>query len=185
MLTDVVNPPPPPARRPPLYRYGADLAALDELLYEVGGDVTDPTVCAAVAAWQQELHVGRAEKLDDTHAYLKRLEMERDSCATQAAEWKARRDARQAHIDAVRGGVKAHMERTGERKLASAKGVVFALVANGGVAPLLVPDGDRVPAEFLKVVTMIDGDKVRAAIAAGEDLDFASLGERCSHLRVR
>ena len=142
-------------------------------------------MCAAVTAWLDELHVGEAEKLDDCHAYWRHLEMERDAARQDAAESTRKANSRQERLDALKAALRTHLDRRGVRRLVSARGVAFALVANGGVAPLVVPDPDRVPAEYLKVVTMLDGDKVRAALAAGESLDFASLADRGSHLRVR
>ena len=174
-----------PARRPTLYQFGADLAALDDLLYECGGDVTDPAVCAAVEAWQNELHAGRAEKLDGVWGYLRQNEMEIAALGEDIAAATAKKRSRQARSDAVKAMVRVHMDRAGERTLTSAKGVTFRVVGNGGAAPLLVPDADRVPVEFLKTTVSVDNDKIRAALAAGAALDFAALDDRGNSLRIK
>ena len=174
-----------PARRPTLYQFGADLDALDDLLDELGGDVSDPAVEAAIDAWQAELHAGRAEKLDGIAGYDKQLTIEEAACLAEAKEWTAKAGRIARRKAAVRAGVKLHMDRAGEKKLFSAKGVTFAVVTNGGHAALIVPDADRVPVDFLKTTVSVDTAKIRDALAAGATLDFAALDDRGNSLRIK
>ena len=62
----------------------------------------------------------------------------------------------------------------------------FSLRKNGGVTPLIV-DKDRVPDEYMKVdIKLIpDNDKIRKALDAGEELDFAHFGERGMSLQIK
>lgn len=58
--------------------------------------------------------------------------------------------------------------------------------ANGGAAPLtvLAESPDDVPERFTKTKIEIDNTAIRSALDAGEELEFASLGERGHHIRV-
>lgn len=58
----------------------------------------------------------------------------------------------------------------------------FRIVNNGGVLPIVI-DGD-VPDSYTKVILEPDMVKIRAALDAGEQLPFAHLGERGTHLRI-
>lgn len=58
----------------------------------------------------------------------------------------------------------------------------FRIVNNGGVLPIVI-DGD-VPDSYTKVILEPDMAKIRAALDAGEQLPFAHLGERGTHLRI-
>lgn len=56
--------------------------------------------------------------------------------------------------------------------------------ANGGVAPLIIKEGVKIPEEFQKVTTTIDNDKIREALKT-QELDFAELGELGTHLVIK
>lgn len=59
----------------------------------------------------------------------------------------------------------------------------FKIVKNGGVLPL-IKDGD-VPQEYMVVTYTPDDKRIREALEAGEELGFAHLGERGTHLRIK
>lgn len=61
----------------------------------------------------------------------------------------------------------------------------FKKARNGGKAPMIIDDPAGIPASFQKVVIAPDTDKIREALEAGEQLPFAHLGERGTHLRVK
>jgi hypothetical protein len=169
-----------------LFAIGADLEALNDLLEECGGDITDPTVCAAVEAWSAELDRDRGEKLDRVHGLLVRLHMEAAAARQQSAEWADRAASREKRSAGLKKMLLDHLQRRGEASAVSAAGLKFAVQANGGKPALTV----NVPAEeldgrFLKVTVAADVDAIRAAIEAGEDVPFARLEPRGFHLRVR
>lgn len=56
---------------------------------------------------------------------------------------------------------------------------------NGGKMPLIFNEGVDVPEEYLKAVYSEDKDKIRAALEAGEVLDFAYLGDRGESLSIK
>ena len=61
----------------------------------------------------------------------------------------------------------------------------FAIVTNGGKAPLIIKDEDHVPKKYLKAVYSIDKEKIRESLDKGMRLKFAEYGERGESLRIR
>ena len=63
----------------------------------------------------------------------------------------------------------------------------FWIQNNGGLKPLtvLTENASEVPERFHKVTTTIDTDKIRAALDAGEVLEFAMYSEVGTHLRIK
>ena len=62
-----------------------------------------------------------------------------------------------------------------------------SIQANGGKAPLVVDEFDpnAWPTRFQEVKAMPKLDEVRAALEAGDTLEFARIGERGRSLRIR
>jgi len=77
--------------------------------------------------------------------------------------------------------LKQALERIGEKRMVTPKNTI-TICANGGAQPVNI-FGD-VPAEYLQVVTQPDRDLIRMALQHGDDLPFAKLGERGTHLRI-
>ena len=59
----------------------------------------------------------------------------------------------------------------------------FGIQKNSGKAPLIMKEGIAVPAAYTKAEP--DMTKIREALDKGEKLEFAELGERGEHLRIR
>ena len=56
---------------------------------------------------------------------------------------------------------------------------------NGGKAPMDIPDAAMVPPEWMIPRLEINRDKIRAALEAGELLEFAELQPRGRHISIR
>lgn len=56
--------------------------------------------------------------------------------------------------------------------------------ANGGISPLIIKEGVEIPKEYQKIHVDIDTDKIREALKT-QELEFAELGERGSHLVIK
>lgn len=56
---------------------------------------------------------------------------------------------------------------------------------NGGKAPMDIPDAAMVPDEWMIPRLEINRDKIRAALEAGEMLDFAEILPRGRHISIR
>jgi hypothetical protein len=167
-----------------LFDITADLAALDDLLAEVGGDISNPDVAETVEAWFAELDTNLVEKVDGYAALITEM---RHRAETRKAE--AERLANRARIDDnaadwLAGLLRAALDARGLKKLETARYTV-AVAGNGGKAPLVL--GEEIPADWLRTVsrTEPDKDRIRAALEAGQDLPFARIGDRGRRLAIR
>ena len=162
----------------------ADMQALDDLLAEVGGDVTEPKVASIVDAWFEELDHSLSAKVDNYAALISTMRARADVRRAEAERLARRAQVDESAADWLASRLLAALDTRGMRKVETDRYAV-SVVGNGGKAPLLV-DGD-VPAEFLKTVTKVEPDRerIRLAIEAGQALPFARLGERGKRLAIR
>lgn len=169
---------------PTLLNIAADFSALDSLLEELGGDISDPAVEQAIADWEAELGANLDAKVDGYCAYVRELELRaaarkeeeeriakgRKTCEARAA-WLKRR-----LIEAMTAiGVK----KAGRVRTAS-------IAANGGALPLVFevdPEPGDVP-DYERTIIELDHAKIRKALEDGVVLDWVRLGERGKHLRI-
>ena len=156
----------------------AGLSALEELLLEAGGDVSDPEADAAVDAWFAELGGARDQKVDDycsLYEKLKRRGERRKRLAESDAKAAARLKERLQYFFEVQGISK--LETDSYR---------LSIANNGGLLPLLVDRApEALPAEFQKITVAADNEAIRRALESGEPIDFAHFGERGRHLRIK
>lgn len=177
-----------PKPRRTLYEIDADLLALDSLLDEIGGDVSDPTVAAAIDAWYAELAYDEAKKLDGWVNWIRQMEMESAAARAEAEQYARRAQTRDRTIAWAKGVMKSRLEGSARTEVETATGRIISVQKNGGRVPVLLVDGLRVddlPDQFVRVVREIDSEKVRAELEAGGVLTFARLGERGTQLRIR
>lgn len=77
------------------------------------------------------------------------------------------------------------MEAMGKRKLET-EHFRISIARNGGKQPMYVtPSVEDIPEAFIVRKPEPDKEKIRAALEAGEELDFAHLEERGQHLNIR
>jgi hypothetical protein len=168
-----------------LYQIGADLDALEALLFDVGGDVSEDEASEAIDAWLAESQDALKEKLDSYGALIREFE-------SRAAARKAEADRLMvlATVDAnavkrLKDRLRWFFEARGIDKVESAR-FRFTLANNGGKAPVdvLLP-AEALPEWCQRVSVSADVDAIRAKLEAGEALEFAALRERGKHLRVK
>jgi hypothetical protein len=89
--------------------------------------------------------------------------------------------------------IKWHLNVTGQKK---ARAGLFnvSVCGNGGLAPLIVPeipkDNDQealkgIPVDYVKTVLQLDTAKVREELEMGVVIEFAKIGERGTHVRIK
>jgi hypothetical protein len=161
-----------------------DMQALDDLLAEVGGDVSDPNVAAAVEAWMAELDTNFAGKVDNYAALITSIRARADVRRAESERLAKRAQIDEASADWLAARLLQALEARGTRKVETDRYAV-SVVGNGGKQPLILT-GD-VPPEWCKFVEKIEvnRDKIRASLEAGEALPFASLGERGRRLAIK
>jgi hypothetical protein len=171
-----------------LFELTSDLRALDELLEERDGDITDPEVERAVTNWFAELSSNEGAKLDCYVGYIRTLEMEASAARAEAEQYEAKAKTREKRVAWLKDRVKLHLEQTHRAKVETATKRVIAIQPNGGMAPLLMADPldpAALPDEYVRVKREPDREAIRRALADGAVLPFARLGEKGTHLRIR
>lgn len=168
-----------------LYEITKDMQALDDLLTQAGGDVTDEGVLDAIEKWMNELDVGLVSKVDGYAGYISDL----------LATAKARKEEANRLRDLAIAGEKtakrmketllmALVERD-IRKLDTPRFVVTC-AKNGGKAPLDIQiPGEDLPPRFQRVFIEPDKDAIREALDAGEEVDGCTIMQRGMSLRIR
>ncbi len=167
---------------PTLFQLTAEILAAYDGVDEAQGEIT-PEMDAALGTLQEAEHV----KLDAYYALIRTVKMEADAADAEVKKWADRRDARYRLGESLKARVYAHMTATGQAKITTLQGNVFAVQANGGKRPLKMhtDDAKEIPADYRKVVILADVEKIRAELESGEPLEFAHLEERGTHLRIR
>jgi hypothetical protein len=161
-----------------------DLAALDDLLAEVGGDVSNPNVAEAIEDWMSELDSNLSTKADNYAALISELRLRAESRASEAERLARRAKADEASADFLQSRLLQAFEERGLRKVETER-YTLSIVGNGGKAPLIL-DLD-VPADWTRTVTKTEPDRerIRACLESGQALPFATLGERGRRLSIR
>jgi len=171
-----------------LFAISDDLLALNDLLEQLDGDVTNPEVDAAVTKWFAELANDESKKLDGYAGYIKQMEMESVAAKAESEQWAAKARTRDNRVKWLKERVKVYLELTGRTKATTETGRVFAIQNNGGVVPLIINEGTdprSIEPQFQKVTYSFDSEAIREAIADGKELPWAHLDKRGTHLRLK
>ncbi len=185
-LNHAPAPPLTPARKRTLWDIDADMSALDDLIDEAEGDIT---ACeATVDAWFAELKGDLSAKVDGYAGFIGEL-----NARAEARKEEADRLAHRAKIDAnlrdyLKNRLKDFFAARGLKKLET-KRYKLTVAGNGGKLPLLLADSaknepEKLPEPFRKVSYSPNAEAIRAELEAGKPLEFATLGERGTHLRI-
>ncbi len=175
---------PKPSPRRTLFDISEDLLAFYDRIEELGGDITAPDVEQAIDAWFERLSHERDEKLDNYAALIRELD----------ARAKARRDEAKRLADRARRD-EEHAAYLKQRlmlffqdhhlKTVETRRYRLTLQRSGGKTPVLLKtDPEELPEEYQRWKVSADLDAIREALEHGADLDFATLGERSSYLRI-
>lgn len=170
-----------------LYRIADDLQALDALLAEVGGDVTDEEANAAIDAWLNELGEARDRKLDGYAALIRTIEAREKVKRDEASRLTREANFESNAIDRLKRRLADVYRHMGWKSVKTDR-FTITLAGHGGKQPLVFRDGftiDDCPPEYQRVKVEPDTEKIRAALESGASLPFASLGERGSSIRIK
>lgn len=170
-----------------LFEVSEDMLALDALIEELEGDISNPQVEAAITTWMQEISTNEADKINGYCAYIARLSMEVAAAKEQAERYQKKARTRENRIAWLKDRLKKHLEITGRKKIETNINTV-AIQANGGKLPMIVDPAvqpERLEQRFQRVTISLDTDAVRKAVEAGEKLAFAQIGTRGTHLAIR
>lgn len=171
-----------------LFEIGADLRAFADLIDELdGGEITDQQVDEALEAFMAELQHDQGRKLDGYVHLIKREEATAAVAKATADQFLMKARAAENKAKRLKDRLKDFMIFTDQKKATSEKGWVVQIVANGGALPVCLDEIDvqKLPERFQRVTVAADTAAIGKALAAGEELPFARLGERSCHLRLK
>lgn len=170
-----------------LFEIGADAQALNELLIELEGDISDPAVAEAIDEWLQENSVALDKKLDGYGALIREREALAEARKAEAARLQALAKTDENTAKRLKERLQYFFEERGITKQETAR-FKFSVVANGGKAPLLIDEGicpEDMPEVWQKVTVDFDRDAIRQALEAGAKISCARLAERGRSLRIK
>ncbi len=175
---------PSSAKTRSLFNISDDLEKLNELLDEASDDAEQQEL---INQWFAQLETERDSKLD--------------SYAALIAEMLARAEVRKAEAKRMMDLVAVDERRaqllkerlkwffeTHQLKTVETSRYRISISKNGGKAPLILKPGvlpNQLPERFQKVSVEPNTNAIRTALEAGEDLSFATLGERGTSLRIK
>ncbi len=168
-----------------------DLEALEQLLSEVGGDVSDEEAEQAIDLWLQENQENLKRKLDGYATLIGTLEGTARGRMDEAKRLQGLAGVDSNAAKRLKDRLLWFMSNRNVAKI-DTDHYKIAIAQNGGVAPLHVESaatpemmyGSKY-GRFVKVRYEWDNAAIRDALKAGETLPFASLGERGQNLRIR
>jgi len=170
-----------------LYEIGNDMAALEALLIESGGDISDPKVAEAIGRWEQELEGDITSKVDSYCMLIADIERRAQARWAEADRLKQLAETDENAAEALRERLRFVFELRNLKPVQTDRFRV-ALVKNGGKAPLDIRVGvDEMPDWAVKrtLVLAPDKDAIRERLDKGEQLPFASLLERGNRISIK
>ncbi len=154
------------------------------VLAEHGGDMDEPEVLAALE--QLDCVTEQIEHKAEAYCKLiKEMEAQGEARKAEAARMRALADTDLKAAKALKSRMLWFLETSGKRKIEAGK-FRISVCKNSGPQPIDV-DEDRVPPPYLieTVVQTVDTARIREELAQGEDLAFARIMERGTHIRIK
>lgn len=173
-----------------LYQLSQEMLALDQLLSEAGGDVSEDDQGKALQRWVAEYDFKVRDKIDAYGAVIANIKSDAESLKMESERLNNRAKVLINRIERMKALVQFAMNAMGTRKIEGLK-FTFSIQKNGGVAPLeLLVDPIHLPHRFCRVVPearVPDVDAIRKALEAGdaEAAKFAFLKDRGESVRIR
>ena len=170
-----------------LMQISQDMLALDDLIAECGGDVSDPRVAEAIDAWVAELQGNMSGKVDGYAALITEMERRAEVRLAESARLAARARVDENAAKFLMMRLKTAMDFHGLKKIETDRFTV-SVVNNGGKAPVVIDDPHAVPLPMTRTIPARvepDKDRIRQALENGEAVPGCTLGERGTRLSIR
>lgn len=160
---------------------------LKSFLEELEGEVPEGEEGDAILAYLNDTSQALDEKLDAYVALLAEFHAREEICRREAARYQQRAQSAATNRELLKERLKLYFLRIGKTEHATARHTI-KLVNSGGVIPVRIDPTqkpEQVPERFRKVIYDFDKDAIRKALADGETLNFAVLGDRGQSIRIR
>ena len=172
-----------------LFEISDELAAIEELLTENGGDITDDAAGETLEAWFDQLTDARDAKIDDYCRLITMVTARANARTEELSRLGALVDTDENTIKRLKTALHNFMLERGVTKIETPLHKL-TIAKNGGKAPLVIPEDWRndpasAPEQYHRAVIHLDTDLIRADLAGGEDVPGCAIGERGTHLRIK
>lgn len=175
---------PRPVRRRSLTDISQDIDALDDLLDEIGGDITD---CEkAVDGWFAELGAERDRKINGYGNLIADITNRAEVRQQRAAEMLALAEIDKKKVAFLKQRLLEFFQLHGITRL-DTECFRFTRCNNGGKQPMWCEEPERLPDEYRRQVITYkpESEKIRAELECGKELGFARLLPRGEHIRIK
>ena len=174
-----------------LFNISDDIRALDDLLIEIDGEVTDTTAEEAIDNWLAELGEERDEKLDQYAWLITQSEGYAENIKAEIDRLKRRQKAMENKATRLKERLELFLKTHGIEKIQTAK-FTFALQKSGGKPKVILDDyfidhAVELPEGLRRVKFEPDLSAIREKIEAGDEyaLGIARLETPQKKLRIR
>lgn len=171
-----------------LFEISDELAAIEELLTENDGDISD-AAGETLEAWFDQLGEARDQKIDNYCRLIATIANRASARAEEVARLDNLIETDQTAIARLKTALHSFMLEQGVTKLETPLHKL-TIAKNGGKAPLVIPDAWRedpasAPEQYHRAVIHLDTELIRADLAGGEEIPGCAIGERGTHLRIK
>ena len=170
-----------------LFDISADIQALEDLLYESGGDVSDPEVEAALDHWFASLAHERNEKLDGYATVIREMEARAEIRKAEAKRLRDRATVDENIAKRLKDRLVWFFEEHGLKTIETERYRLTRARAGGKTPVILKVDPADLPERFRRVKEIVSADKdaILEAIESGQDVsEYAEIGERSQYLKI-
>lgn len=175
-----------------IFEISNDLLALEMLLAEAEGDVTDESSEAAIDSWLAELGEARDQKLDSYARLIRAIEGDAEIVKAEADRLKARQKALESRAARLKDRLEAFLRVQGIERIETPN-FTFAMQKAGGKPKVIlnayyVDNPAELPEGLRRVKFEADLNAIREALEADEDSaikEIAQLDEPIKRLRIK
>ena len=172
-----------------LFDISNDALALDEILTEIEGDITDEGVAEIIDKWILENQEDWQNKADSYCALIRENEARANALDDEVKRVQALRDRHRNRAKALKERLLYFMQKHDMKQLKTNR-FELSRAANGGkqsisIATGFVPEELAIISPYRDDIPRFNMDAIREALENGAELDFAKLEPRGEHLRIR
>jgi Siphovirus Gp157 len=165
-----------------LFQISDDIQYMNAVL----DDLDDSQQQQLISEWLETLAEERDRKLDNYATLIAELEARAEIRKKEAKRLNDLAAADENRAKLLKDRLKLFFETHHLKKIETDR-FRLSMVKHGGKTPLILDESvvaSQLPERFQKVNIKPDTEAIRQALEAGEELDFAKLGERGASIRI-
>ena len=169
-----------PTQKESLFSIGDSFYALESLLIETEGEITEE-----IDAWLQEYEAKEEDKIDSYCFLIQKFE----DIASESKRLAERSASFSTKVKNLKDRLKVYLELRGKEKIETPRFTV-SVCGNGGMLPIRLHEDvttETLPNQFVRSYHEPDLSALRDAILTGDEeaQRFASILPRGTHLRIK